>query len=131
MEEGNSLGDPEKTPRPAKKRNIGMVEGDFVASSFAPSEVFEARSQSSGASSELESHKSGRMSPSKQMAHLEDLEHPVKVLDFGSTEANILENVEQIRAEAQILADGVGILGYNVRMTLWLAGFDEANIRQY
>ncbi len=84
MEEGNSLGDPEKTPRPAKKRNIGMVEAEFVASSVAPPEFFDAQSQSSGANSELESHKSGRMSPSKQMAQLEDLEHPVKVLDFGS-----------------------------------------------
>lgn len=61
-----------------------MVEAEFVASSVAPPEFFDAQSQSSGANSELESHKSGRMSPSKQMAQLEDLEHPVKVLDFGS-----------------------------------------------
>ncbi len=115
MEEGNSLGDPEKTPRPAKKRNIGMVEAEFVASSVAPPEFFDAQSQSSGANSELESHKSGRMSPSKQMAQLEDLEHPFKVLDFGSAEASILEDVEKMRAEAQLLADGIGILGYNVR----------------
>lgn len=118
MEEGNTLVDPEKTPRPSKKRNIGMVEGEFVVSSVALPEVFDAQSQSSAANSELESHKSGRMSPSKQMAQLEDLEHPIKVLDFGSAEASILENVEKMRAEAQLLADGVGILGYNVRMTL-------------
>lgn len=110
--------DPERTPRPSKKRNIGMVEGEFVVSSVALPEVFDAQSQSSAANSELESHKSGRMSPSKQMAQLEDLEHPIKVLDFGSAEASILENVEKMRAEAQLLADGVGILGYNVRMTL-------------
>jgi len=52
---------------------------------------------------------------SKQMAQLEDLEHPVKVLDFGSAEASILEDVEKMRAEAQLLADGIGILGYHVR----------------
>ncbi|SLM39299.1 hypothetical protein LPUS_09819 [Lasallia pustulata] len=113
MEEGNTLVDPEKTPRPSKKRNIGMVEGEFVVSSVALPEVFDAQSQSSPANSELESHKSGRMSPSKQMAQLEDPEHPIKVLDFGSAEASILENVEKMRAEAQLLADGVGILGYN------------------
>ena len=118
MEEENALGDPEKTPRSAKKRNIGMVEGDFVALSVAPHEVFDAQSQSSAPNSELESHKSGRMSPSKQMAQLEDLEHPVQVLDFGSAEASMPEDVEKMRAEAQLLADGIGILGYNVRMRL-------------
>ena len=116
MEEGNTLGDPEKTPRPTKKRNIGIVEGEFIASSVAPPEVFDAQSQSS-ANSELESHKSGRMSPSKQMAQLEDLERPVKVLDFGSAETSTLEDVEKVRAEVQLLADGIGILGFNVRMT--------------
>lgn len=122
MEEGDALGYPEKTPRPTKKRNIGMVEGDLGASTVAPPEVFDAQSQSSSAISGLESHKSGRMSPSKQMAQLEDLEHPVRVLDFGSSEASILGNVEKIRAEAQLLADGVGILGYDVRMTLRTIG---------
>ena len=118
MEEGNTLIDLEKTPRPSKNRNIGMVEGEFIVSSVAPSEVFDAQSQSSAANSELGSHKSGRMNPSKQMAQLKDLKHPIKVLDFGSTEASMLENVEKMRAEAQLLADGIGILGYDVRMTL-------------
>ena len=130
MEERERLVDPEKTPRPSKKRNIGLIEGEFIASSAASYEGYDAQSQSSAASSELESHKSGRMSPSKQMAQLEDLEHPIKVLDFGSAEASILKDVEKMRAEAQLLADGIGILGYNVRMTLWRAGFDEANVRQ-
>lgn len=130
MEERSTSGDPESTPRPAKKRNIGMVEGEFVASPVAPSEVFDAQSQGSAANSELESHKSGRMSPTKQMAQLEDLEHPIKILDFGSEEASVLEDVEKLRAEAQLLADGIGILGYNVGMTLRLTGFDEANVRR-
>lgn len=118
MKEENTLSDQEKTPRPTKKRNIGMLEGEFVASSVASSEVFDAQSQSSVADSELKSHKSGRMSPSKQMAQLEDLRHPIKILDFGSMEASILKDVKKMRVEAQLLADGVGILGYNVRMTL-------------
>ncbi len=118
MEEGSTLVDPEKTPRPSKKRKIGMTEGASIAYSLEPSEAFDAQSQSSAASSELESHKSGRMSPSKQMAVLEDLEHPIRVLDFGSAKASILEDVEKMRAEAQLLADGIGILGYDVRMTL-------------
>ena len=118
MEEGNALVDPEKTPRPTKKRNIGMVEGELVGSFVTPSEVFDSQSQSSAAKSEMDSHKSGRMSPSKQMTYLEDLEHPIQVLDFGSAEVTVPEDVNTMRAEAQLLADGVGILGYNVRMTL-------------
>lgn len=117
-EEEATLGDPETTPRPAKKRNIGMMEGRYIAPSSVPLQSFDAQSESSSANSELESHKSGRMSPSKQMTQLEDLEHPIKVLDFGSDEASVLENVEKLRAEAQLLADGVGILGYDVRVTL-------------
>ena len=116
MEERDTLGDPEKTPRPAKKRNIGMVEGEFVASSVGPHEVFDAQSQSSATNSELESHHSGRMSPSKQMDQLEDLEHPIIIHDFGAEDANILEDVDKMRAEVQLLADGIGILGFNVRM---------------
>ena len=52
------------------------------------------------------------------MAQLEDLECPIKVLDFGSEEASAPENEEVMRAGAQLLADGIGILGYSVRMTL-------------
>ena len=117
MEEGNTFVDSDKTPRPSKKRNIGMVDGEpIVVPSFTPSEVFDVQSQSS--QSELESHKSGRMSPSKQMTRLEDLKHPIQVLDFGSREASIPEDVETMRAEAQLLTDAIGILGYNVGMTL-------------
>lgn len=116
MEETNILGDPEKTPRPAKKGNIEVAEGEFVASSIGPLEVFDAQSQSSATYSELESHHSGRMSPSKQMDQLEDLEHPIIIHDFGSADASILEDVEKMRAEVQLLADGIGILGFNVRM---------------
>ena len=50
------------------------------------------------------------------MTQLEDLERPVKVLDFGSAETSIPEDAEKMRAEVQLLADGVGILGFNVRM---------------
>lgn len=107
------MGEPEKTPRPAKKRNR-VVEAEFVASPVARPEFFDAQSPSSAASSEFESHKSGRMSLLKQMAQLENLEHPIEVLDFGSATASIPEDVEKMRAEAQLLADGIGILGYNV-----------------
>ena len=116
MEEGNTFGDPEKTPRPTKKRNIGTAKGEFIGSSVAPPEVLDTQSQSS-TNSELESHKSGRMSPSKQMAQLEDLEYPVKFLGFGSAEISTLKDVEKMRAEVQLLADGIGILGFTVRMT--------------
>lgn len=100
------FGDPEVTPRPNKKRNL---HGELVLSATPSSEP-------SSVGSELESHKSGRMSPSKQMAVLEDLMHPALFYDFGTIEAIIPADVEEIRAHIQSLADGVGILGYDVTL---------------
>lgn len=107
------MDDAEVTPRPAKKRY------SKVAAPIAPPKVFDAHSsQGSVDSSELESHKSGRMSPTKQLAQMEDLDHPIRILDFGDSEVEMPQDVETLIADVQLLADGIGILGYSVRITL-------------
>lgn len=98
------------TPRPTKKRRHGLEDVE-------PPEHFSPRSAESedAASEELESHHSGRLSPSKQLAYLEDRDEPVIFCDFQSTQAEMLEDVQQLHSRVQRLSDGVGILGYHVR----------------
>lgn len=103
-------GDLQKTPRPSKKSNI-RGEAIFEPLSLPSTPSLSSRSESSCANDDLESHKSGRMSPTKQMAQLEDQEHPVVFYDFEMPGLEIPEDVEKLRAKAQRLADGVGILG--------------------
>jgi hypothetical protein len=61
----------------------------------------------------VESHQSGRLSPSKQLQALEDEDQPVFFCNFGDTEEHE-EGVDVVamRNAIQSLADGVGILGY-------------------
>lgn len=100
-------GDTEVTPRPLKRR--------YLQTDTDPPEQFSPRQPPSDASSELESHHSGRLSPTKQLAALEDRdEAPIHFCDFGSTKAAIPDDVQELRAKIQLLADGVGILGYQV-----------------
>ena len=106
---GGGCEDIDVTPRPTKKRRHGLED-------IEPSEHFSPMSAQSedGASEELESHHSGRLSPSKQLAYLEDRDEPVIFCDFQSTQAEMLEDVQKLRSRVQRLADGVGILGYPV-----------------
>lgn len=98
--------DTEMTPRPNKRR---LVQDDLD-----PPQQFSPRPSQSDASSELESHHSGRLSPTKQLAFLEDCEDPVIYCDFNSARAEMLDDVQKLRADVQLLSDGVGILGYEV-----------------
>ncbi|KAL8937485.1 MAG: hypothetical protein Q9216_004394 [Gyalolechia sp. 2 TL-2023] len=96
--------DTEMTPRPTKRR--------LVHSDLDPPEHFQSPSSSrSNASSELESHHSGRLSPTKQLAALEDREDPIVYYDFATTKARVPDDVQNLRVAAQSLSDGVGILG--------------------
>lgn len=99
-------GDAEETPRPNKRRHI--------QNDTDPPEHFSPRPPQSDASSELESHHSGRLSPTKQLALLEDRDDPVIYCDFGSSKTRMQDDVQKLRAYIQLLADGVGILGYEV-----------------
>lgn len=106
------MNDSDITPRPTKKRHR-----EVAASPVAPPENFDAYSQSSAASSELESHKSGRLSPTKQLSQLEDLDHPIRILDFEDNEVEMQQDVGILIADVELLADGIGVLGYSVRIT--------------
>lgn len=107
--EGTS-GDAEATPRPNKRRLVNDNVG------VDPPEHFPSTPSSrSDASSELESHQSGRLSPTKQLAALEDREDPIVYYDFATTKAKVPDDVEKLRMDVQLLSDGVGILGYTVR----------------
>jgi len=122
-------GDLQKTPRPSKKRNI---RGEAISgpNSLPSTPSLSSRSETSCANDDLESHKSGRMSPTKQMAQLEDQEQPVVFYDFEMPGVEIPEDVEKLRANAQRLADGVGILGaVDVRSWDSLERRDGANER--
>lgn len=65
--------------------------------------------------SELESHYSGRISPTKQLAFLEDGSEPVIYCDFNTTTAIVPGDVSTLCDAAQALGDSVGILGFTVR----------------
>jgi len=102
----------DQTPRASKKRNRG---GNIALTpSVASESSLSLRSSESGATGHIESHKSGRMSPTKQMMVLEDLKEPVLYYDFCDPSAQMREDAEGIRATVQRIADGIGILGRNV-----------------
>ncbi len=100
--------DVELTPRPTKKRRLDQDD-------IEPPEQFSPMpAQSEDAASELESHHSGRVSPTKQLAYLEDSSEPVIYCDFATTTAEIPEEVSTLCEAVQLLGDGVGILGFEV-----------------
>ncbi|KAL9632081.1 MAG: hypothetical protein Q9164_005536 [Protoblastenia rupestris] len=102
--------DEEDTPRPYKKR-IFRPEAIPPSPTLSVGLSLSSRSEDSVTSDDLESHKSGRMSPRKQVAIVEDQEQPVVFYDFVMSGVEIPEDVEDMRAKAQRLADGIGILG--------------------
>ncbi|KAL9013962.1 MAG: hypothetical protein Q9173_001373 [Seirophora scorigena] len=104
--EGTS-GDAEATPRPNKRRLVHDNHGVGLPEQF-PS----TPSVGSAASDELESHQSGRLSLTKQLAALEDREDPIIYYDFATTKAKVPDDVQRLRVDIQSLSDGVGILGY-------------------
>ncbi|KAI1670790.1 hypothetical protein Ptr902_08132 [Pyrenophora tritici-repentis] len=93
----------EKTPRPAKRRR-----GFDDTPNFSPTPS--SRSESTAS---VTSHKSGNLSPVKQIEALKDLERPVIFCDFNSIDADSKRSdVAAMRTAAQMLAEGVGILEY-------------------
>ena len=116
-----AMGGDEETPRPSKKqqRTQGLPT---VPKPFLP------RPQSAGSGTSastaetnttLESHQSGRASPTKQMAILQDAEEPVLFYDLGMDGIDMAEDVEALRDGVQTLADHRGILGHTVSHTVF------------
>lgn len=59
------------------------------------------------------SHRSGRLSPVKQIGAPKDLERPIIFCDFNSVDADSeRSDVAAIRTAARMLAEGVGTLEY-------------------
>ena len=104
--------DLQETPRP-KKRNLG---GEVISQSPSLSTAPSLSSTSENLIDEdsIFSHKSSRMSPSKQLAILEDQQEPVIFCDFQMPGVDVPDDVEEIRQDLQFLADGIGILSPNV-----------------
>ncbi|KAL8824085.1 MAG: hypothetical protein Q9170_008256, partial [Blastenia crenularia] len=94
------------TPRPNKRQRHDHEDIDDVEHFATIPLPFD------DAASELESHHSGRVSPSKQLAFLEDSSEPVMYCDFATTMAEVPEDVQRLCNDIQELADGVGILGF-------------------
>ena len=110
--------DSETTPRPPKRRHPFPDTDVHIASPKAAGVDLipdVADDATSVASSELESHKSGQLSPTKQLVRLEDDYH-VKFRSLGNKNASIPEDVAFIRDALRDISDGIGILGYTVRV---------------
>ncbi|KAL8993079.1 MAG: hypothetical protein Q9169_006614 [Polycauliona sp. 2 TL-2023] len=95
--------DVEITPRPNKKRRQDHPDID-------PPEILSSVSSRSG--DDLESHHSGRVSPTKQLGFLEDSSEPVRYHDFATRAAQMPDDVLALCDAVQALADGVAILGF-------------------
>ncbi|KAL8848258.1 MAG: hypothetical protein Q9221_006696 [Calogaya cf. arnoldii] len=98
--------DIELTPRPTKKRRRYQNDLD------PPEHLSSTSARSDDNTSELESHHSGRISPTKQLAFLEDSSEPVIYCDLATTTADVPGDVSTLCDAVQALADGVGILGF-------------------
>lgn len=96
-----------QTPRPSKRAR------DMDGTPFFPPSPTKS-SAAASETSEVESHRSGRLSPVKQLQLLEDEDQPVVFCNFdddqGSEEP---ADVTAMRSAVQQYADGVGILGYD------------------
>ncbi|KAI4223122.1 MAG: hypothetical protein L6R36_005653 [Xanthoria steineri] len=102
----NTHQDVELTPRPSKKRRQNQSDLE------PPEHLSSTSTMSDDNTSELESHHSSRISPTKQLAFLEDGSEPVIYCDFNTTTAIVPCDVSKLCDAAQDLGDGVGILGF-------------------
>jgi hypothetical protein len=97
------VSDDQETPRPAKRRR--SLDGAFR---FSPTSS--SRSESTAS---ITSHRSGRLSPVKQIEALKDLERPIIFCDFDNEDVDSeRSDVAAMRTATQMLAEGVGILEY-------------------
>lgn len=101
--------DLDQTPRPSKRARD--VDGMPL---FPPSPTKSTPSAAGSETSEVESHRSGRLSPVKQLQLLEDEDQPVVFCNFDDDqEGKEPADVTAMRSAIQQYADGMGILGYD------------------
>ena len=107
------IGDDEQaTPRPPKRRRD--LEGAPVFSAIASVASNPSSNATDDASTELESHQSGRLSPTKQLHFLEQRSERTVVFCNHYDVENGAEplDVVSMHDAMQRYGDGVGILGY-------------------
>lgn len=105
----------DETPRPVRKRRLPFNNNIILSPSTSSQSSISYNSRAiAAAADDVESHKSGRMSPSKQMTVLEDLKEPVLFYGFGDPSTPMKEDVEEIRCAVQDLVDGIGIFRRDV-----------------
>lgn len=115
--------DIDRTPRPKRKRTQ-LIDS---APPLSPSE--DAQSSHSSLQShksiddDLQSHQSGRLSPTKQMQALSDLPEPIVCQNIYDDSIDIPSDVEDLRRQMQDVADGVATLGYTVSASSVHANF--------
>jgi hypothetical protein len=108
-------GDFERTPRPPSKR-LREAHGSPSRPVLSPAPSRSPNSASASASASeysIESHRSGRASPTKQLQVLETAGEPLCYCNFGDAEEHDeREDVVGMAQAIEDLGDGVGILGY-------------------
>lgn len=104
--------DVDQTPRPNKRQRIPDGAADFPLLQARLEQSLEDVA-ASDAASDVGSHRSGRMSPTKQMQRLEDLaDFPVHFCNFGDAGFEEPDIVTDMQVSLQRLAHGIGILAY-------------------
>ena len=97
--------DIQATPRASKKRRWRLdPQSEPPSLPSTPSRY--SRSESSYATDDQESQKSGRTSPSKQFTYMEDLDQPVVFVDIETPDMDIPEPVEAIVPQPSALRTG-------------------------
>ena len=106
--------DPQETPRPHKRQRESVLQLPYSGTAhFFPSPS-SPKSDATPSEASVESHQSGRLSPSKQLQALEDDEQPVYFCNFWDTEEHEEhDDVATMRDTIQGFADGVGVIGYS------------------
>ena len=115
------MADNEETPRPLKRQSRRL-------NPLANTNPLPRPSSVSSDSTDIESHQSGRVSPTKQMTTLKDAAEPVLFYDLGCSKARMTEDAEAIRRGIQPLADHRGILGHKVSSNSWHVASTPANV---
>lgn len=97
--------DADSTPKPPKRR---VVEDDRVPIAFSISSKSSYSDTSSAGS--LLSHQSGRLSPTKQMQTLRQLDEPVLFESFGTRSHSESAEMTALRGKIRRYTDGIGVI---------------------
>lgn len=110
----------------ALKRRSDFDDAPVLSAPTSPAKSDSITTSSSG----LESHRSGRLSPVKQLQVLEDFdERSVMFYNFDDNKGEEAEDVATMRTAIRRFADGIGILRYSNEGGGWVAARMESHDR--